>query len=121
MAHADLELAPGDLVLIDLGPVRGTEQDGQRPALVISSSEMHAFTRWAVVCPITRNVHPWPTKVFLPDGLAAAGAVLADQVRSIDRRERVVRKLGEVPNPITSAVRAKVAALLGIDCEVREA
>lgn len=111
----DRELEPGDLVLVDLGPVRGTEQDGRRPALVISMAGMHAFTRRCVVCPITSNPAPWPTKVFLPAGLQAEGAVLTDQVRSIDRRERIVRRLGRVPDAVTQAVREKVAALIGIE------
>lgn len=113
--HDDLQLEPGDLVLIALGPVRRTEQDGRRFALVISMADTHAFTQRCIVCPLTRNPTPWPTKVFLPVGLEAEGAVLTDQVRSIDRRERIVRKLRRVPDTVTPAVREKVAALIGID------
>lgn len=111
----DPDLEPGELVLVDFGPVAGTEQDGRRPALVISVVDMHAFTRRCIVCPVTRNPSPWPTKVFLPPGLQADGAVLTDQVRSIDRRGRIVRKLGRVPDTVTQAVREKVAALIGIE------
>ncbi len=107
----------GDLVLVDFSPVRGTEQDGIRPALVVSASAMNAVTKRVIVCPITRNLDPWPTKVFLPAGLGADGAVLTDQVRSIDRRERVLRRMGSVPEETLIAVRDRLAALLGLETE----
>lgn len=115
MTSADIAPNPGDIVLVEFSPVRGTEQDGTRPALVVSESGMHEITRRAIICPITRNLRAWPTKVFLPTGLAAEGAVLVDQVRSIDRSERILRTLGQVPEPILALVRRKLAALLGID------
>jgi mRNA interferase MazF len=76
---------------------------------------MHEMTRRAIVCPITRNTQPWPSKVLLPEGLAAQGAVLVDQVRSIDRNARILRKLGQVPDAVLLAVRRKLAALVGIE------
>ncbi len=54
-------------------------------------------------------------KVMLPDGLAIAGAVLADQVKSIDRRARGLQVAGSAPASVLAEVRAKVAALLQID------
>jgi mRNA interferase MazF len=76
---------------------------------------MHEGSRRAFVCPITQNEKPWPTKVFLPSGLAARGAVLVDQMRSIDRNERILRTLGRVPDDLLVSVRRKLAALTGIE------
>lgn len=100
---------------MDFGPVRGTEQDGTRPALVISERGMHEVTRRAIICPITRNTQPWPTKVPLPAGLGAEGAVLVDQVRSVDRDARILRTLGRAPDSVLLLVRRKLAALTGIE------
>ena len=69
---------PGDLVLVEFGPVRGTEQDGRRPALIVSEALMNAATRRVIICPIISNIEPWPTKVMLPVGLPVRGAVLTD-------------------------------------------
>ena len=115
--RAEHAIEPGDLVLVDLGPVRGTEQDGRRPALVVSFAEMHTLTRRAVICPVTGNTDPWPTKVFLPEGLAVKGAVLTDQVRSIDRRNRILRHLGSVPDHVLADVRHQLALILGLRIE----
>ncbi|MCJ2045230.1 type II toxin-antitoxin system PemK/MazF family toxin [Methylobacterium sp. J-078] len=43
-----------------------------------------------------------------------AGAVLVDQVRSIDRRARTLRWLGTVPAQTLAEARSKLAALIGI-------
>ncbi|MCJ2077220.1 type II toxin-antitoxin system PemK/MazF family toxin [Methylobacterium sp. E-025] len=105
---------PGELVLVDLEPVRGTEQNGRRPALVVSNDDMHLLARRVIICPITRNRDAWPTKVMLPAGLAVEGAVLVDQVRSIDRDARILRSLGFVPDVVLAEVRGRLAALLSL-------
>jgi mRNA interferase MazF len=105
----------GDVVWVDFEPVRGNEQAGARPALILSTRSMHEATRLAIICPVTNNTHPWPAKVFLPDGLSVKGAILADQVRSVDRIARGFRFIGRVPDEILVQVRYKVAALIGLD------
>lgn len=112
--RADRPRLPGEVLLVDLEPVRGTEQNGRRPALVISNDAMHLLARRVIICPITRNRDPWPTKVFLPPGLPAEGAVLVDQVRAIDRDTRILRSLGFVPDDVLAEVRGKLATLIGI-------
>ena len=115
MTRGEGTLQAGALVLVDLAPIRGTEQDGTRPALVVSVASMHEITRRAIVCPITRNKRPWPTKVMLPDGLSVEGAVLVDQIRAIDRASRILRSLGVVPAETLAEVRGVLAELIGID------
>lgn len=83
--------------------------------MVLTDREYHRRNKTAVICPITRNVAPWPTKVFLPNGLEAEGAVLTDQIRTVDRLRRGFRHIGNVPDEILSAVRVKIATLLAID------
>ncbi len=104
----------GDIVWVDLDPVRGTEQAGKRPALVITSRLFHAHSRRAIICPITTNREPWPTKVLLPDGLQVQGAILIDQIRTLDRQSRGFRPAGRVPAHVLGEVRARLAELIGI-------
>ena len=107
-------LRAGDFVYVDLEPRKGTEQDGYRPALVISEAEYHLHSRRAFICPITRNVEPYPTKVVLPEGLLVTGAVLLDQARSVDRAARGMRILGAAPPSLLWTVRARLAMLIGL-------
>ena len=104
----------GALVWIDFTPQSGREQSGHRPALVMSPRIYHERSKLAVVCPITSNTRPWPWKVVLPNGLSVSGAVLVDQVRSIDRAARGLRLAGEAPQTVVAEVQAKLAALFGI-------
>jgi mRNA interferase MazF len=105
----------GDLVWVNFNPHPGHEQAGRRPALVLSPRLYHEKTALAVVCPITSNTQPYPFKVRLPDGLPIGGAVLADQVKSIDRAARQLQIASPAPRSVVAQVQAKIAALLGMD------
>ena len=114
-AAESVGLQAGALVWVDLRPTRGREQGGVRPAVVLTDSEFHRLNGTAIVCPITSNKTPWPTKVVLPDGLEARGAVLVDQIRTLDRSGRGFRVMGRVPDAILNEVRGRLAALLGMN------
>jgi mRNA interferase MazF len=79
----------GDLVWVDFDPAFGHEPGGRRPALVMSIASYNESSSFVLVCPITRNDRSWPFKVGLPSGGAIAGAVLVDQIKSIDKRRIV--------------------------------
>jgi mRNA interferase MazF len=105
----------GDLAWVLFTPQSGREQARRRPALVLSPRLYHERSELAVVCPITSNRGPWPWKVLLPDGLVVSGAVLVDQVRSIDRSARKLSIAGRAPHTVLLDVQAKLAALLGVE------
>lgn len=107
-------LRAGDIVWIDLDPVVGTEQGGRRPAIILTDSAFNIREQRSVICPITNNLSPWPTKVFLPVGMKTRGAVLSDQVRSVHRDLRGFRFIEHAPDDVLADVRAVVGAILGI-------
>jgi mRNA interferase MazF len=82
---------------------------------VLTDREFHKRNDTAIICPITSNTKPWPTKIVLPEGLAVSGAILVDQVRALDRSARGFRSVGRVPDPVLDEVRGRLAALLGIE------
>jgi mRNA interferase MazF len=104
----------GSLAWVAFSPQAGHEQAGHRPALVISPRPYHERSNLAVVCPITTNLQPWPWKVLLPEGLAVSGAVLVDQLRSIDRGARRLRLVGQAPHGVIAEVQARLEALFGL-------
>jgi mRNA interferase MazF len=109
----------GDIYLVDLEPTRGSEQSGIRPVIVISADAMNQKSRRMIVCPITRNETPWTTKVRLPDSCRTKGMVLTDQIRAVDKQERVLRHVETVPPDFLRLVRSYVGRLL--ELEVRSA
>jgi mRNA interferase MazF len=102
----------GDLVWIDFGPQAGHEQAGRRPALVLSPRAYHQVAPFAVVCPITSTIKGYPFEVILPPDLPISGAVLADQIKSIDRRSRHIESAGKAPSAVVEEVIAKIIPLL---------
>ena len=106
------DLSDGDVVLVDFRPVRGHEQDGTRPALVMTDFAYNAASTYVVVCPITSNTRPWPFKMALPDGLKVRGFVMLDQIKSIDRQRRVLRRIDHVSTQEMAAYRERLGVLL---------
>lgn len=108
----------GDIAWVDFDPVKGSEQAGRRPGLILTPEGYHQRSRRAVVCPITSNQGAWPFNVLLPQGMRTRGAVLVDQVRSIERSGRMFDIIERAPVEVTAAVRRRLAGLLGFDIEV---
>jgi mRNA interferase MazF len=106
----------GDLVWVNFTPQSGNEQAGHRPALVVSPKIYHKKSKFTLVCPITSNITFWPWKVILPEDAVVQGAILVDQLRSIDRVARKPAIIGKVSQDIMDEVVAKIAVLTG--CEV---
>lgn len=104
----------GDLAWLDFDPRIGREQSGRRPALVLTPYGYHARTPYMIVCPITSNVKPYAFKVILPDGLPIKGAVLVDQIKSVDSWARGCDVVGRAPESVMSDVRGLIASLLQI-------
>jgi mRNA interferase MazF len=107
-------LQAGDIAWVVFDPVVGTEQGGRRPAIVLTDVGFNELYPRSVVCPITRNRDPWPTKVILPSGMRTIGAVLADQPQTLHREGRSFRFIEHAPDEVLAAVRSVVAAVLGL-------
>ncbi len=104
--------ARGDFVWLEFSPQAGHEQAGHRPAFVVSPEPYNRKTGLALVCPITRQIKGYPFEVALPQGLKVKGALLSDQIKSLDWRAHQASYLGKAPAPFTAEVLAKVATLL---------
>lgn len=81
-------LIEGAVVWVHLGPVRGREQSGHRPAVVVSSRHyLETVTTLVAVLPVTSTDRGWPNHVRLrgPHGLDRPSWAMAEQVRTIDR------------------------------------
>jgi mRNA interferase MazF len=104
----------GDLVWVDFDPAFGHEQGGRRPALVMSIASYNESSSFVLVCPITRSERSWPFKVGLPPGGVIVGAVLVDQIKSIDKRRIVSPAAGQIDEPTKSEVIAKISLLIGL-------
>lgn len=95
----------GDAVWLTFDPHAGHEQAGRRPAVVVSPKRYNSRSGLALFCPVTSQVKGYPFEVILPSELPLNGAVLSDQVRSLDWRARkAVRICALAPATIEEVV-----------------
>ncbi len=89
----------GEVYLADLNPVRGHEQGGTRPVLVIQNdtgNEYSGTTIAAAITSRTRSRMPIHVGVAAEEsGLPKDSIVLLEQIRTLDN-ERLMRKLGRL-------------------------
>ena len=102
----------GDVVWITLNPQAGHEQTGRRPALVLSPESYNGKIGLAIFCPITSQIKGYPFEVLIPEGLPVAGAILSDQVKSLDWRARNVELICVLPDETISEVLQKLGTLI---------
>ena len=102
----------GDAVWITLTPQAGHEQAGRRPAVVLSPGAYNARVGLALLCPITNQIKGYPFEVVIPPGLRVSGAVLADQVKSLDWQARQAEFICALPSRTTGEVLQKIGTLL---------
>ena len=101
----------GDVVCLEFDPQAGHEQAGRRPALVLSPAIYNGPTGMMACCPMTTKLKGYPFEV--PIAGTRPGAVLADQIKSLDWRARRATRKGRATEAELVQVRAKVRALIG--------
>ena len=106
--------AQGDVIWIDFDPQAGHEQGGRRPTLVLSLKSYNNRTHLSVLCPITKQVKGYILDVLVPPGFDVTGAILADQVKSMDWTARDVEYICALPVGIVDQVVKKITALISI-------
>ena len=102
----------GDLIWISLDPQAGHEQAGRHPALVVSPVTYNGKVGLAIVCPVTSHVKGYPFEAVIPDGLKVKGAILSDQVKSLDWRIRRAKFICKLPRRVAIEVLQKVGTLI---------
>ena len=89
----------GEIYLADLDPVRGHEQAGTRPVLIIQNdvgTQYSSTTIVAITSRISKKRLPTHVEVSAEEsGLPKDSVVLLEQIRTLDK-ERLIRKMGEL-------------------------
>jgi mRNA interferase MazF len=91
----------GDIWDVNLDPVAGSEIGKRRPALIVSNNSNNTYSPRITVLPITSQPSrdDYPFEVIVPrgtGGLTATSRILANQIRTIDKK-RLVNLRGTIP------------------------
>ena len=98
------EYERGDVILVDLEPVKGSEQGKVRLCIVVQNNIANKFSPVTNIVPITdaKKVSKWyPCLVFLSrgeGGIIKDSAVQCNQIRTVDIEERIIKKIGHISN-----------------------
>jgi mRNA interferase MazF len=94
----------GDFIAVTFDPQSGHEQKGRRPALVVSNTLFNQQTGLAIVCPVTNRDRQFPFHVAIGHNCQISGVVMTEQVKSIDYRNRMARRIGSAPEDVLNEV-----------------
>ena len=105
----------GEVWLANLDPIKGHEQAGQRPVLIISTNGFnHGPADLVIIVPLTTTARRIPYRVQIdpPEGgLRARSYVLCDSVRSISK-ERLITRWGAATHDALEQVEDYLRILL---------
>ena len=92
----------GDVVWLSMDPVRGHEQAGHRPHLVLSNEILAQTMGLVIAVPMTTAYRPWATRIALANGSYAIG----EQPRTFSvSRITKVEKRGYDVEPVVRVIR----------------
>jgi mRNA interferase MazF len=104
----------GELIWISLDPVRGREQAGRRPFVVLSPREYNAKTSLVVGVPVTSKRKGYPFEVPLRAGRRIFGIALVDQLKSLDWRDRYAEYAEDISPHSLRDIRALISTFLAL-------
>lgn len=110
------ELRQGDVRWAQLAPVRGREQGGHRPVLVVAGAGyLRTVTTLVIAVPVTTTHRGWPNHVELTGltGLDARSWAMTEQVRTI-ARDRLGRWAGSVDEHCLTDVQRWLSDFLAL-------
>jgi mRNA interferase MazF len=109
----------GDIFLADLEPVRGSEQGGIRPVLIVQNNISNNYSPVVIVVAITSKVSnkEYPTDVFVSkrdSNLNKDSTILLNQIRTLDKN-RLKKKISSLPHFLMHRVDLALKISLGLE------
>jgi mRNA interferase MazF len=109
----------GTLILVDLEPTLGHEQQGTRPCVVVSDAAVNSSQRFPLIAVVPVTGTPasgalYPSLAPGPSGLTKPSTALVDQLRSIDK-QRIRKRYGQVSPQELEAIDSGLCLYLGLE------
>ncbi len=109
----------GDVFLANLEPIKGSEQGGIRPVLIIQNDISNKYSPVTIIAAITSKIYEkeFPTNVFLSkedSNLDKDSTILLNQIRTLDK-SRLIRKIGSLSLEIMKKVDMAIKISLALD------
>lgn len=111
-----MEIKRSEIYYADLNPVKGSEQGGVRPVLIIQNDKGNKHSPTTIVAAITSKLdkHRLPTHVGVKtDGLPLNSLVLLEQICTMDK-SRILEYVGILDDETMVRVDAALIISVGI-------
>lgn len=114
-----IKIKRGDVILVNLDPVIGSEQGKTRPAVVLQNDLGNEYSPTTIIAPITSKIFTkeFPTNVTLlkkESGLDLDSTVLLNQIRTIDK-SRITKKISSLDNKLICKINIAIKVSLELD------
>ena len=87
----------GEIWLTDLNPVKGSEQSGTRPVVILSGNLLNTHLPLVICCPLTSKIKNYKGNIVLKPNsdnkLTLDSEILLFHIRSLSK-DRLLRKIG---------------------------
>jgi len=96
-----MDYSRGDVVLVNLGQVEGSEEKGEgRPCVIVQTNIGIEYSPTVIVVPLTdakgKKIYPFQALISrAKDGVKVDSIAKCEQIRTIDKR-RIVKKVAHV-------------------------
>jgi len=115
-----MDVKRGEIFLVDLEPVKGSEQGLKRPAVVIQNDIGNKYSPTTIVAPLTSKYEETnPAQVNLeadPEtGLKKDSTVLLNQIRTISTEHRILKKIGKIPREKMQEINKAIKISLALE------
>jgi mRNA interferase MazF len=114
-----LPVQRGDIYLANLDPLQGSEQNGQRPVVVVSRDALNNNSPIVVVIPCTdaankKKIYPSHVRIKAgAGGLTMDSVVLCEQVRAISK-DRLKKHMGTLSRSEIASIEASLKITLDL-------
>ena len=108
----------GEIFYADLSPVKGSEQGGVRPVLIVQNDIGNKYSPTVIVAAITSQINKakLPTHIEISAveyGLPKDSVILMEQIRTIDKK-RLKEKIGYLSSEIMEKVNEALQISFGL-------
>jgi mRNA interferase MazF len=108
----------GDVFWFEPDPVRGSEQAGRRPAIIVSRDIINRVSPVIIIVPLTtyygQTFYPSDVLIHAPDGgLSQDSVAMGLHIRAIDK-QRLGARLGHISTATMAQVEQAILQVLDI-------
>lgn len=91
----------GDIYIVSLDPIVGSEQGKTRPCIIISSDLVNDYANTVTVAPLSSTIRKKKLLFHVP---LSTGVIKLEQLRTVDK-SRLIKHKGRVAKPIVDKIQ----------------